>query len=103
MTELRLKELYDRVVKSTSLPSYKLFRRNDTNFIKFIEEIDFQGELGWAKLRYQLLKEAQDDAGIGDEIEEDDMELTEEEKERFEVLEGTEQAVLQSRREEIQL
>ena len=52
------------------------------------EEIEFQGELGWAKLRYQLLKEAEDDEGIGDEVEEDMVELTEEEKEKFDLLEA---------------
>ena len=41
------------------------------------EELDFQGELGWAKLRYQLLKEDQEDEGIGDEVEEDDIKMTE--------------------------
>ena len=46
------------------------------------EEVDFQGELGWAKLRYQLLREAEDDEGIGDD-EEDEVELTEEEKDSF--------------------
>ena len=34
------------------------------------EDMDFQGELGYAKLRYQLLREAEDDEGIGDEVEE---------------------------------
>ena len=51
------------------------------------EDIDFQGELGWAKLRYQLLREAEDDEGIGDEVD-DELELTEEEKERFEIEEA---------------
>ena len=37
------------------------------------EEIDFQGELGYAKLRYQLLREAEDDEGIGDEMEDEEL------------------------------
>ena len=52
------------------------------------EDIEFQWVLGWAKFRYQLLKEAEDDEGIGDEVEEDEVELTEEEKDWFEILEA---------------
>ena len=44
--------------------------------------------MGWVKLRYQLLKEAQEDEGIGDEVEEDDIKMTEEEKERYKLLEA---------------
>ena len=54
------------------------------------EDMDFQGELGYAKVRYQLLKEAEDDEGIGDELEEGEelIELTEEEKEELEMQEA---------------
>ena len=51
------------------------------------EDIDFQGELCWTKLRYQLLREDEDDEGIGDEADEE-VELTDEEKQRFEILEA---------------
>ena len=54
------------------------------------EDMDFQGELGYAKLRYQLLREAEDDEGIGDEVEEGEelIELTDEEKEKLEMQEA---------------
>ena len=46
--------------------------------------------MGYAKVRYQLLREAEDDEGIGDELEEGEelIELTAEEKEELEIQEA---------------